>query len=149
MNIKAKIYSHLLKTINDKIFSLENILRELKESISNETKSTAGDKYETARAMLHLEQENIIKQLWNATDQRKELELIDISKTSSLVLHGSLVTTDNGTFFISIGFGKLELDSQTITVLSSKSPLGRQFTAKSVGDSCYFGSQTYVITSIS
>ena len=72
MNIKEKIFSHLLTTINDKILSLENILIELKESISNETKSTAGDKYETARAMLHLEQENIFKQLRNANDQRRK-----------------------------------------------------------------------------
>ncbi|MBK7566880.1 MAG: hypothetical protein IPI31_03565 [Bacteroidetes bacterium] len=148
MNIKEKIYSHLLTTINDKILSLENILIELKESISNETKSTAGDKYETARAMLHLEQENIFKQLRNANDQRKELELIDISKNSPFVSNGSLITTDKDSFFISIGFGKVEINSKTIIVLSSKSPLGKIFMEKRVGDACFYLSQTYFITAI-
>lgn len=148
MNIKEKIYSHLLKTINDKILSLENILLELKESISNETKSTAGDKYETARAMLHLEQENIFKQLQNAIDQRRELELIDISKRSIVVSQGSLIITDKDSFFISIGFGKMLIDSKTIVALSSKSPLGRIFIEKRVGDTCSYLSQTYLIMSI-
>ena len=148
LKIKEKIYYHLLQIINDKILSLENILLELKESISNETKSTAGDKYETARAMLHLEQENIIKQLWNANDQRKELELIDITKTPSMVTNGSLITTDKDSFFISIGFGKVILESKTIFALSSKSPLGKIFMGKRVGYTCSFGSQTYVITDI-
>ena len=147
MNIKEKIYSHLLTTINDKILSLENILIELKESISNETKSTAGDKYETARAMLHLEQENIFKQLRNANDQRKELELIDISKNSPTVINGSLITTDKDSFFISIGFGKVEINSKTIIALS-KSPLGKIFMEKRVGDACFYLSQTYFITAI-
>ncbi len=148
LNIKEKIYYHLLKTINDKILSLENILVELKESISNETKSTAGDKYETARAMLHLEQENIFKQLQNANDQRRELELIDFGKRSNIVSNGSLITTDKDSFFISIGFGKMVMDSKTIVALSSKSPLGSIFMEKQVGDSCTYLSQTYLILSI-
>jgi len=149
LNLKEKIYIHLLQTINDKILSLENILTELKESISNETKSTAGDKYETARAMLHLEQENIIKQLWNAKDQRKELELIDITRSSAKVSNGSLITTDKDSFFISIGFGKVIIDSKTVIALSSKSPLGKIFMEKKVWDTCFYASQNYVITDIS
>ncbi len=149
LNLKEKIYFHLLQTINDKILLLENILIELKESISNETKSTAGDKYETARAMLHLEQENIIKQLWNANDQRKELELIDITRSSPKVSNGSLITTDKDFFFISIGFGKVIIDSKTIIALSSKSPLGKILMEKKVWDTCFYASQNYVITDIS
>lgn len=149
MNIKEKIYYQLLKTINDKILSLENILIELKESISNEIKSTAGDKYETARAMLHQEQENISKQLWNAIHQRKELESIDIFKTSPIASTGSLVTTDKELFFISIGYGKVEIDRKTIIVLSAYSPLGKILNAKRIGDSVTYGTQIYVITDIS
>ena len=48
MKLKQKIYNHYLQVIHDKVAMLQNILTDLKESGSNETKSTAGDKHETA-----------------------------------------------------------------------------------------------------
>jgi len=58
MSIKQKIYTHFLKMLNTNISILQKSLVDLKESSSNETKSTAGDKYETALAMLQIEQSN-------------------------------------------------------------------------------------------
>ena len=48
MTFKQKIYSHYLQLINEKVQQLQKVLDDLKESSSNETKSTAGDKHETA-----------------------------------------------------------------------------------------------------
>ena len=56
MTLKQKIYNHYLGVINDKIKLLQQVLADLKESSSNETKSTAGDKHETTLAMLQIEQ---------------------------------------------------------------------------------------------
>ena len=56
MTLKQKIYKHYQQLINDKVQQLQKVLTDLKESSSNETKSTAGDKHETALAMLQIEQ---------------------------------------------------------------------------------------------
>ena len=63
MTLKQKVYNHYLQAVNDKIKELQQVLTELKESASNETKSTAGDKHETALAMLQIEQANVQGQL--------------------------------------------------------------------------------------
>lgn len=58
MSFKEKVYQQYLQLVNDKIVSLQKILNELSDSAKNETKSTAGDKHETALAMLQQEQQN-------------------------------------------------------------------------------------------
>jgi hypothetical protein len=63
MTLKQKIYNYYLQLINDKVHLLQQVLADLKESGSNETKSTAGDKHETALAMLQIEQANTRGQL--------------------------------------------------------------------------------------
>mgnify|MGYP003393247332 FL=1 len=104
----------MLLALQHKIAAIENDLLAIKESISNETKSTAGDKYETARAMLHIEQENVMKQLANAQNQKHELTAVDTSQVASVVRHGSLVTTNYGIFFIATAMGKIVVDENSI-----------------------------------
>ena len=113
MSIKKQAYEILLLALQHKIAAIENDLLAIKESISNETKSTAGDKYETARAMLHIEQENVMKQLANAQNQKHELTAVDTSQVASVVRHGSLVTTNYGIFFIATAMGKIVVDEPT------------------------------------
>ncbi|HRD58863.1 MAG TPA: hypothetical protein PK504_12485, partial [Ferruginibacter sp.] len=60
---KQKVYSHFANLLSQKMNELQNVLVELKETSSNETKSTAGDKHETALAMLQIEQANKRNQL--------------------------------------------------------------------------------------
>ena len=62
MTLKQKIHTHCLHLLDNKIAELQKILRSLGESAANDTKSSAGDKHETARAMIHIEQETITKQ---------------------------------------------------------------------------------------
>ena len=63
MDFKQRVYEQCRQRIDEKISLLSHMLEELKESSSNETKSTAGDKHETALAMLQIEQENTGRQL--------------------------------------------------------------------------------------
>ena len=96
MTLKQKIYSHYLQVINDKVDRLENILDGLKESGSNEIKSTAGDKHETALAMLQIEQANTRGQLEAACVQKEIFSKIDPTVTTKKIMVGSLVKTHRG-----------------------------------------------------
>src|SRR6188768_3737778 len=106
MPLKQQIHAHYLQIINDKINFLQQVLADLKESSSNETKSTAGDKHETALAMLQIEQANVGAQLQDILDKKAALEKIDPEFSSAKIINGSLIKTDKGYLFISTALGK-------------------------------------------
>lgn len=149
MTLKEKVYSHYLKTINDKIQLLQYALSDLKESGSNETKSTAGDKHETALAMLQIEQENKRTQLSDALIQKAALEKINPTISADRIMSGSLVKTNRGFFFISIALGKALIDGISVIAISPQSPLGMQLMGSQVGDALEINNNRYVIESIS
>ena len=148
MTFKQKIYNHCLQIINDKIKFLQKNLADLKESGANETKSTAGDKHETALAMLQIEQANIRTQLQDVIDKKSALEKINPLLSAAKIANGSLIKTNRGYLFLSIALGKINIDGITVTALSQQSPLGIKLMGLSPTDIAEFNNTHYVIESI-
>lgn len=148
MQLKQKIYDHYLQVINEKCASLEKVLADLKESGSNETKSTAGDKHETALAMLQIEQANVRKQLHELLEQKAVMQKVNPVLTTVSVVTGSLVNTSKGYFFISVALGKALIDGNTVIALSPQSPLGKKLMSLKTGDIAEINNSRYVIESI-
>jgi transcription elongation GreA/GreB family factor len=148
MTFKQKIYNYYLKVINDKIDLLQKVLDDLKESGANETKSTAGDKHETALAMLQIEQANTRAQLKEVELQKAILEKINPSLTPTVIVNGSLIKTNRGYLFLSIAAGKAVIGGEEVIALSQQSPLGKQLTGLKEGDTAAVNNVTYVIESI-
>ena len=146
--LKLKIYNHYLQAINDKVKSLQNILADLTESGTNETKSTAGDKHETALAMLQIEQANVRAQLKEVLEQKATLEKINPALSPVSIVNGSLVKTNLGYFFISVALGKAVVDGTTVIALSQQSPLGKILMGLKVGGSTVINNHNYFIESI-
>lgn len=148
MTFKEEIYKSYHCIIQDKIQLFQNTLNELKESISNETKSTAGDKHETALAMLQIEQENTNQQLKEAMKQKALFDKIDPTVSASLILNGSLVKTNKGYLFLSIALGKTKVDGIEVIALSHNSPLGQKLVGLKVNDTAEINGIHYIIESI-
>ena len=148
MSLKQKIYDHYVQIVNDKIGMLQHILADLKESGANETKSTAGDKHETALAMLQIEQANKREQLKEAVAQKTILGNIDPTITAALVVNGSLIKTDRGYLFMSIALGKASVEGNAVIALSPQSPLGSKLMGKIKGDEVEMNAALYKIESI-
>jgi len=148
MTLKRKIYDHYLQLVDDKLRSLQQVLADLKESGSNETKSTAGDKHETALAMLQIEQANVGAQLQDVLEKKAALEKIDPALSSSKIVNGSLVKTDKGYLLISTALGKATIDGDSVIALSPQSPLGQKLLGLSTGDVAAINNNKYVIESI-
>ena len=127
---------------------LQQTLEDLKESGSNETKSTAGDKHETALAMLQIEQANTRGQLQEVLE--KHLALINIKPDiiTKKVLPGSYVKTNKGNFYISVALGKLIIDGETVIAVSPQSPLGAKLMGCCVHDTVTINTHTYLVESI-
>lgn len=148
MLLKQKVYQHYLHLIKEKITLLENTQHDLKESGSNETKSTAGDKHETALAMLQIEQEHNRRQLKEAQEQLALFEKIDPANSSARITKGSLVKTDKACLFISIALQKIQLDGLTIIGISPLSPLGQKINGLKAGDKAEINGVTYLIDTV-
>ena len=148
MTLKQKVYEHYMQVVNDKLRSLQRVLADLKESGSNETKSTAGDKHETALAMLQIEQANVGAQLQDVLEKKEALEKIDPALSSSKIVNGSLVKTDKGYLFISIALGKATIDGNPVIALSPQSPLGQKLMGLSAGNVAEINNTKYMIEAI-
>lgn len=148
MKFKEQVYQQYIKLISDKINSLETILNELNESAKNETKSTAGDKHETALAMLQIEQENTRKKIAEAITQKEQLTSININQNSNTIIKGSLIKTDKGHLFLSVALGKIIVNDITIMALSPQSPLGIKLLGLSKNQTTSINNQQYNIQSI-
>jgi len=148
MTVKQKVYNHCLQVINSKINALQEVLAGLKESGANETKSTAGDKHETALAMLQIEQANIREQLKEVQQQKAVLEKINPALSPTVIVNGSLIKTNRGYLFLSIALGKAVVDGITVTALSQQSPLGKQLLHLQQGQTVTVNGNHYFIESI-
>lgn len=130
-----------------KIKDLEMVVADLKEAGSNETKSTAGDKHETALAMLQIEQANVRKQMDEALMQKSVLLKINPSLSAVHVVNGSLVKTSKGFFFVSIAGGKAIVEGIEVTAISFQSPLGKKLAGLTAGGSAEINGNIFTIES--
>lgn len=145
---KQQIIDACKSHLESKIHSLNSIINEVSESSHSESKSSAGDKHETSKAMMQLEIEKLGVQLKDAEMQLAEFEKIDFSKNSRAVNQGSLVETNKGYFLIAGSIGKMIIEDKIIFVISSKSPLAVTFSGKQQKDNVSFNGVEYLINAI-
>ena len=62
-----------------------------------------------------------------------------MDRTFDRIGFGSLVTTDQGVYFIAIGVGAVNVDGETVYAISIQSPIGQALAGKRVGDEVVFG----------
>lgn len=145
MTQKERIHQHCMLLLQQKIDALQKNLHDLSDSAGNETKRTAGDKHETALAMLQIEQENNSRQLKEVLQQKAILEKLDPQLQTATVVRGSLVETNKGRFYISLGLGKLQLENETVFAVSPEAPLGKLMLMKKAGEEFQFNETAYKI----
>lgn len=123
---KEAVYLASMSAINERILFFTKLLSELNEGAQNDAKSSAGDKHETAMAMMQIEQEKIMKQLHEVNEMKAQLVKLGINQPNSKVILGSLVKTNQGIFYIAAAIGKLIINGSEVYVLSPKSPLAQK-----------------------
>lgn len=145
MDMKSRLLHHCIHVATEKVRLLRAELSSTQESATSEGKSTAGDKHETGRAMMHLEQEKLHKQLAEAQMLVAELQRIDPLVKHIRVGLGALISTDKGMFFIAAGLGKVALEGSAYFVVSAKAPIAAQFIGKTAGEKVKVNGVEYAI----
>lgn len=146
--IKRSLYDLCLSQVQERITRLQTEMKALKVSAETDTKSSMGDKYETAREMINLEKGKIDQQLAEALKAKQVLDSIDSEKSNWTCVLGSLVGTPNANYFLSISIGKVSLDDTDYFIISPMSPIGQQLLDKKAGDQFSFGGKPVEILSV-
>lgn len=145
---KQAAYNFCKSFIEDRLARIHNNISSIQESLSSETKSSAGDKHETGRAMFQLEREKLGVQLSEAETMRQLLSKVNIGAKSDKVRLGSLVRTSKETYFISISAGDFKTSEKSIFCISVRTPIGQLLLGKSTGDHVVFNKNKIQILEI-
>jgi len=146
--IKLKVYEAIQAQLIQNKQLIINSLNDLTNDAKNDTKSTAGDKHETGRAMMQHEQEKLRLQLVELENQISFLQKINSENKAEKIQLGSMVQTDKACFYIAIAFGQLKIQTQQIFVISSIAPIAQQMLGKSINDQFEMNGLTYTISAI-
>jgi hypothetical protein len=148
MVLKEDLLKQCVLFVNDKLEIIETIMSENRKALEQESKSSAGDKHETGRAMLHLEMEKASQQLDVAQQMKETLHRIQLNSVSKKIKLGSLIATDQGIYFLSISAGQLTVDGNSYYAISPSSPIGALLLGKEKGAHIVLGSKVIKILTI-
>lgn len=134
MTFKQKIKQQHLVLLQDKIDVYQDMISGLSDDAQNDAKGSAGDKHETALSMMHLEQEKITQKLKEAIALQRILDRIAVTKSSPIIVLGSVVKVNALHLFISAALPKINVEGVNVLAVSPQSPLGSQLMGKKQGD---------------
>tara|TARA_B100001059_G_scaffold27237_1_gene22038 strand:+ start:4173 stop:4628 length:456 start_codon:yes stop_codon:yes gene_type:complete len=135
INLKDLLFNHCENHINTKLKNYLKIDQELFKSLNEETKSSAGDKHETTRAMIQIEREKNSKRIKEIENSKKQLIVIKSVQLDNLkVSPGSIIFTSNNNYFISISSKIYSSDTNKIYCVSTNTPIAKSYLGKKIGD---------------
>lgn len=148
MTIKEQLYQQCLEHVNERLRTIEQTIQSHRKALNSETKSSAGDKHETGRAMLQLEMEKAGQQLHSVHQMKEILTKINISKNSKVAILGSIIKTNLGSYFLCISAGRIQLENEVYFAISTSSPIGKLLLGKKEGDALTWNGKRIMIEKI-
>jgi len=133
-NLKEALFQQCVAHVNTRLQTIQTIISSHQKALSSETKSSAGDKHETGRAMLQLEMEKAGQQLSAVQQMQQTLAKINSSKPSTNIALGSVIKTSSAYYFLSISAGELTIKETVYFAISPSSPIGKLLVGKKAED---------------
>ncbi|TNJ47139.1 3-oxoacyl-ACP synthase [Tamlana fucoidanivorans] len=148
LKLKQELYRFCCKFVEDRRLAIQHTIQDLQEALNSETKSTAGDKHETGRAMLQLEREKVGHQLAEIKKLNSVLAKVNTTKACNTVVLGAVVCTTQANYFISISAGTIAIEGQTFYAISPSTPIAKLLISKQLGDRIDFRNHAFTITNV-
>ena len=148
LTLKKVLFQQCEDFVNTRLQTIQTIIFSHQKALSSETKSSAGDKHETGRAMLQLEMEKASQQLKGVYEMKITLTKIDVCKQHKTAHLGSIIETNQGNYFLSISAGKLTIYDKNYFAVSIFSPIGKRLLGKKTGEQFTFNGSTTKIIAI-
>lgn len=137
-SLKQAVHAACARHLRERILHAEASMEEARLSGLSETKSSAGDKHETARAMAQQELEKQATALQHLQTMEAFLLRIDPTRRYAEILPGALVSTDQGFFYVSGALGKIEVEGRTVMAIFMQAPILTMLSTLAVGGSGTF-----------
>jgi len=147
-NLKKDLYRLCVNYAKTRIETAKQAIDDAQQSANEETKSSAGDKYETGREMMQQETDRNQAQLNEANKLLIALNQINIDIASPSAAPGSLVITDNGKFYLAISAGALTLNGEGYFAVSPASPIGGKLLGRTRGDEFNLNGKNYKVKDV-
>lgn len=145
LRLKQQLFDQCVEFAEERHLKIQNQIQEIQEALTSETKSSAGDKHETGRAMLQLEREKVGVQLAEIEKVKQNLSKINCAQSSDSIGLGSVVFTSSANYFIAISAGHIEINSELFFAISPHTPIALLLKGKRKGDKIDFRDQSFVI----
>jgi transcription elongation GreA/GreB family factor len=149
MELKREaLYRFCKSFMEQRLARIQKNIDSLQEALTSETKSSAGDKHETGRAMIQLEREKLGNQLAEAQLLQDLFKKIPLRSSLSQVGLGSVVHTDRQNYYMGISAGELKIDGVSFFAIAPNTPIGKLLLGKVVGDIVVFNSRKIKILKV-
>lgn len=145
--IKKQLINHCLEQVKGRANEITLALQQAQEAIENETKSSAGDKYETSREMLQQDINRYHGQLLQIKKDWSILHKLE-TRVRQYAEVGSIVVTGQATYFIAVSLGMQKLNNRTFVVVSPLSPIGKLLIGAKEGDTIRFNDNEQIVTGL-
>ena len=143
---KPALHARCHAFIEQRIAAARTAMQAAQESSSSETKSSAGDKYETGREMANAERDRNAAHLRQAQQLQAELARISPDAACDTVRPGALVSTSLGQFYISTSAGKL--DGTDVFAVSAAAPVALALKGLRAGQEAVFNGKTVRVLAV-
>ena len=144
--MKSTILQYVKTYLDQRMQTSLDAMNAAQESANGESKSSAGDKYETSRAMGQLDRDMHARMYQQTREERKLVERIDGDVNFKKGALGAFISTSMGDFFLSVSIGQVKIDEKPIMIISPQSPIGLLLLGKVVGDTFNFrGKETNIL----
>lgn len=148
MSIKETLFKACETFVNERLQNVKQTISSNQNALQSETKSSAGDKHETGRAMLQLEMEKASQQLAGIAAMKAVLNKIDIAKQNNIAHLGSIIYTEKATYFLAISAGQIKVENTVYFAVSISSPIGKILLGKQKNENVVFNGNTIRILKI-
>ena len=146
MSTKPALHALCHAFIERRIAAARTAMQAAQESSSSETKSSAGDKYETGREMANAERDRNAAHMQQAQQLQAELARINPDAPCDTVRPGALVSTSMGMFYLGISAGKLE--GADVFAVSPAAPVAVALKGLHAGQEAVFNGKTVRVLAI-
>lgn len=145
---KQGLKSQCEALLRERIETAKQAMQDAQDSANNEDKSSAGDKYETGRAMSQIDRDRSAGQMDEAIQELLKLESMNTDKLYEKVNNGSVVQCGDTIYFIATGLGAINYEGHKVIVLSPKAPLSNLLRGKVKGEKVAFNGNSFDINDV-
>lgn len=147
-SIKEKLYKACEAYVDERIKRIEDSMAGLESDLENETKSSAGDKYETGREMINLEINKLAEQLQQFKNLRNTLNVAKSRTNNGSAQLGTAVKTNMANYFIAIPADRIILDGDEYFAIGANSPIAQLLLHKKAGEEITFNGKSAEILEV-